>query len=152
MDRIWEEGENSQGRSLKLWLEQLGGEDHWLRREKVNPAYLLSPTVTDPASRRESCCEAGKTACRSQPRAHRGAHRTVLHLWEKSRALLCFRDNSLPALHPALSTPGHMSSLWGKWGRFLIPFSKHESTAHRRPSSELEARGKKDKQDLWVQW
>lgn len=93
MDRIWEEGENSQGRSLKLWLEQLGGEDHLLRRKKVNPAYLLSPTVTDPASRRESCCEAGKTVCRSQPWAQRG-HTGPSSIFGKKAGCSCVSETT----------------------------------------------------------
>lgn len=115
MDRIWKKGENSQGLFQKLSLDQLGGEDHLLGSEEVNQVYL-----TEGHRHRASVQEAilllpGKTVYRSQPWAHRG-YTTVLHLWEESRVLLCFRDSSPPALRAALSTPEPRSSLWGKQG------------------------------------
>lgn len=95
--------------------------------------------------------EAGMTVSGQGPRLTEATRDRPPSSRAKQGSLLYFRVSLLPVPHPYLKHLNKPPAFGGRRSRFRIPFSKCGSAARHEPSSELEARGERDEQDMWVQ-
>lgn len=155
IDWIGREGEDPQGRFLKLCLEQLGGEDYLLGSEKVAKAGVFAEFRGRRPRAQEGILplpgDAGQTVCDYDNPGLTGGTQESPPSLGKRLGSLAFRGQLTACSAPSTPHP-HLNirhPFAGRWSRFLTPLSKQGSTVHHRPSCELEARGKKDNRMCW---
>lgn len=124
IDWIGREGEDTQGRFLKLCLEQLGGEDYLLGSEKVAEAGVFAEFRGRRPRAQEGILplpgDAGQTVCGlRQPRPHGGTGESSISGEVSGLSCVSGTAHCLLCAQHSPPTPEQTSPLCGEVGQIL---------------------------------